>query len=245
MSSGGAEVATESKFPNHALAETAELVRLREQLAQATERIADLQHIIRDASQVALGVVSIVTSRRSTPEAKLLAKEIRLRLGAIGVAIADGTEGLVDVSACIDKLARETASVFGRPRIGQRLDLAAVRVHERAAVSVSLVAIELVTNAYRHAFVDRPFGALDIKLARAGERWATLSVADNGAGIAPAIVTNWPQVLPGGRHGGLSTAYGLAQGLGGHLRLQSKSAPPSSSPSRSSSWPDRLAGPID
>jgi two-component sensor histidine kinase len=194
-------------------------MRLREQLAQATERIADLQHIIRDASQVALGVVSIVASRRNTPEAKVMAKEIRLRLGAIGVAIANATDGLVDVSTCIDKLARETASVFGRPRIGQRLALAPVRVHERAAVSIALIAIELVTNAYRHAFVDRPFGTIDIKLTRVADRWATLSVADNGAGLAPEIVANWPRVAPGGRNSGLATALALAQGVGGQLRL--------------------------
>lgn len=193
---------------------------MREQLAQATERLADLQHVIRDASQVALGVVSIVASRHSTPATKLMAKEIRLRIGAIGLAIANATDGLVDVADCIDKLARETASVFGRPRIGQRLDLAPVKVHERAAVSIALITIELVTNAYRHAFDDRPFGAIDIKLARADDRRAILRIADNGVGIAPEIAANWPLVLPGGRHGGLATALGLARGLGGELRLR-------------------------
>jgi two-component sensor histidine kinase len=212
-------VATESRVPNHELIDGSELARLREQLAQAHERVAELQHLIRDASQVALGAVSIVASRHDTPEVKLIAKEIRLRLGAIGVAIADSKDGLVDVSACLDKLAREIGSVFGRPRIGQRLDLTPVRVHERAAVSIALIAIELVTNAYRHAFVDRPFGAIDITLARISERWATLTVADNGVGVAPEIAANWPKVLPGGRHGGLRTALGLAQSLGGQLRL--------------------------
>jgi two-component sensor histidine kinase len=217
---GEGRITTESKLPHHALTEDAEFARLRQQLVHANERIAELQHVIRDTSQVALGVVSIIASRHSTAEAKVLAKEIRLRLGAIGVAIADAADGVVDVSSCIGKLARETASVFGRPRIGQRLDLAPVHVHERAAVSIALIAIELVSNAYRHAFADRPFGAIDIRLARVGDRWASLSVADNGIGVAPEIAANWPRVLPGGRHCGLATALGLAQGLGGQLRLQ-------------------------
>lgn len=219
IEAGEGRTTTESKLPPHVLTEDAELARLRRDLVHANERIAELQHVIRDTSQVALGVVSIIASRHSTAEAKVLAKEIRLRLGAIGVAIADATDGVVDVSSCIGKLARETASVFGRPRIGQRFDLAPVHVHERAAVSIALVAIELVSNAYRHAFPDRPFGAIDIRLARVGDRWASLSVADNGIGVAPEIAANWPRVLPGGRHGGLATALGLAQGLGGQLRL--------------------------
>jgi two-component sensor histidine kinase len=215
----GHKIATDSKVPDQGLTAEQELARLREQLAQANDRIADLQHVIRDTSQIALGVVSIIANRRSTAESKLMAKDIRLRLGAIGVAIGSSVDGVVDISACIDKLARETASVSGRPRIGQRLDLAPVHVHERAAVSIALIAVELMTNAYRHAFIDRPFGSIEIRLARATDRWSTLCIADNGTGIAPEIAANWPRILPGGRHSGLSTALGLAQSLGGQLRL--------------------------
>ena len=148
-----------------------------------------------------------------------MAKDIRLRLGAIGVAISGSTAGQVEISSCIDKLARETASVFGRPRIGQRLDLSPVHVTERAAVSIALVAVELLTNAYQHAFIDRPFGSIEVKLAPVAGRWACLRVADNGTGIRPEIAANWPQRLPGGKHCGLSTAHGLARSLGGQLKL--------------------------
>jgi two-component sensor histidine kinase len=148
-----------------------------------------------------------------------MAKDIRLRLGAIGVAIAGSAGGMVEISTCIDKLARETASVFSGPRVGQRLDLTPIRVHERSAVSIALIAVELLTNAYQHAFHDRPFGSLEVKLAPVGDRWASLCVADNGAGMPPGIVANWPHHLPGGRHGGLATAHGLARSLGGQLRL--------------------------
>jgi two-component sensor histidine kinase len=216
--SEGETIATDSKIPNPGHAE-AELSRLREQLAEAQDRLADLQHLIRDTSQITLGVVSIIANRRNTTDAKSMAKDIRLRLGAIGVAISGSTAGQVEISSCIDKLARETASVFGRPRVGQRLDLSPVHVTERAAVSVALVAVELLTNAYQHAFVDRPFGSIEVKLAPAADRWARLCVADNGTGIRPEIAANWPQHLPGGKHCGLSTAQGLARSLGGHLKL--------------------------
>jgi two-component sensor histidine kinase len=215
----GEPIATDSKVPHSGLGGETELSRLREQLAQAQDRIADLQHVIRDTSQIALGVVSIIASRHSTAEAKAIAKDIRLRLGAIGVAIASSTDGVVEISGCIDKLARESASVFARQRIGQRLDLSPARVHERAAVSIALIAIELLTNAYQHAFVDRPFGSIEVKLKPTSDRWSTLCVADNGVGIAPEIAANWPRVLPGGKHSGLATACGLVRNLGGQLKL--------------------------
>jgi two-component sensor histidine kinase len=188
-------------------------------LAQAQDRIADLQHVMRDTSQIALGVVSIVTSRRNTAEAKTLAKDIRLRLGAIGVAVAASADGVVDISGCIEKLAHETAAMFSRQRILLRLDLSAVRVPERAAVSIALAAVELLTNAYQHAFVDRPFGLVEVKLAQQANRWASLRVTDNGSGLRREIAANWPNVLPGGKNCGLATARGLVQSLGGHLHL--------------------------
>lgn len=215
----GKPIATDSKVPHSGLGGETELSRLREQLAQAQDRIADLQHVIRDTSQIALGVVSIVASRHSTAEAKAIAKDIRLRLGAIGVAIANSTDGVVEISASIDKLARESASAFARQRIGQRLDLSPAHVHERAAVSIALVAVELLTNAYQHAFVDRPFGSIEVRLKPTSERWSTLCIADNGVGIAPEIAANWPKVLPGGKHSGLATARGLVRSLGGQLNL--------------------------
>lgn len=219
----GKTIATDSKVPRSGLGGETELSRLREQLAQADERIADLQHVIRDASQIALGVVSIVASRRGSAESKLMARDIRLRLGAIGVAIANAADGIVDISLCIEKLARETGALFGRQRVGQRLDMSPVHVHERAAVSVSLVAIELLTNAYQHAFIDRPFGSIEVKLAPKAERWASLCIADNGTGMPPEIAANWPRVLRGGKHSGLSTALGLTRSLGGQLHLSCQS----------------------
>jgi two-component sensor histidine kinase len=188
-------------------------------LGQAQGRIADLQHMIRDTSQITLGVVSIVASRHKTAEAKLIARDVRLRLGAIGVAIAHSDDGVVEISPCIGKLARETASLFARQGIGQRLELDTVRVPERAAVSIALIAVELLTNAYQHAFANRPFGSIDVKLAPKVERWAMLRVVDNGTGLPPEIAANWPHLLPGGKHSGLSTAVGLARTLGGQLSL--------------------------
>src|SRR5262249_44610700 len=146
----------------------------------------------RDTSQIALGVVSIVAGRWNSPEARHMAKDIRIRLGAIGVAVASSQSGVVDLSGCVEKIAREAASILGRPRIGQRLDVASVMVHERAAVSISLIAVELLANAYQHAFPERPFGAVEVTLARLNDLQGVLRIADNGVGLPPAIAARWP-----------------------------------------------------
>jgi two-component sensor histidine kinase len=216
-----AKIATDSKWPDQAPAQAEqEVARLRHELALARDRLADLQHVIRDTSQIGLGVVSIVAGRWNTAEARLMAKDIRLRLGAIGLTVASSENGFVELSGCIEKLARESALVFGRQRIGQRLDLARVRVHERAAVSIALITVELLANAYQHAFVNRPFGSIEINLAPISDMQAMLSIADNGIGMAPEIEANWLRDVPGRSYAGLPTAAGLARNLGAQLNLK-------------------------
>ena len=219
----GAQIATEFSLPDQSLVQAQqEIAHLRRELQAANDRLAELRHVIRDASQIALGVVSIVAGRRDSAEARLIAKDTRVRLSAIGVAIAGAQSGMVQLAGCVEKIAREVASVHGRPRIGQRLDLAPVLVHERAAVSIALIAVELLANAYQHGFPERPFGSIEVTLRPVSDVRAALRIVDNGVGMPPAIAANWPGHVRGRNHAGLPTALGLARNLGGALDLRSQ-----------------------
>lgn len=50
------------------------------------------------------------------------------------------------------------------------------------AVPLTLLAVEAITNAYRHGFLEGQNGVITISFMIAGER-ATISIADNGAGF--------------------------------------------------------------
>jgi len=52
------------------------------------------------------------------------------------------------------------------------------------ATSVALVITELVTNAFRHAFVSRGTGRVEVSVCR-GELYHTVAVMDNGVGFEP------------------------------------------------------------
>ena len=217
-----AKIATESSLPDQSLERAQqEIADLRREVQAANDRLAELQHVIRDSSQIALGVVSIIAGRWNSAEARLMAKDIRLRLSAIAVAVASAQNGTAQLAGGLEKIAREVASVHGRPRIGQRLDLSPVMVHERAAVSIALIAVELLVNAYQHGFPERPFGSIEVTLRPLSDVRAVLRIVDNGVGMPPAIAANWPAHMPGRDHAGLPTALGLARNLGGTLDLRS------------------------
>ncbi|MBB5710304.1 histidine kinase dimerization/phosphoacceptor domain -containing protein [Sphingomonas xinjiangensis] len=83
------------------------------------------------------------------------------------------------------------------------------------AVSIGLIVNELVTNAAKHAFTGRDSGRISVRFATAPRGW-TLSVADDGRGTSPELLTQ-------GRAGGLGQRLteSFARQAGGTLRAES------------------------
>lgn len=79
------------------------------------------------------------------------------------------------------------------------------------AVPLTLLAVEAITKAYRHGFLEGQNGVITISFMIEGER-ATISIADNGAGFEPAAGT-------GSMGGQLIEAF--AQQLNGVLEIES------------------------
>jgi two-component sensor histidine kinase len=78
-----------------------------------------------------------------------------------------------------------------RRRVGARpIEVAVtaepVTLNEQAASAIAAVAHELVINALAHAFPDGRAGSVRIALAPDGERWAVLTVSDDGVGYSDA-----------------------------------------------------------
>lgn len=218
---GGSKIAADPELPNaESEATDSETARLRRELDSVRERLRELQHVIRDSSQISLGVVSMIAARWNTADARAMAKEIRLRLGAVGLGLSYSEDGQVELSQCIDKLSREVESALGRQGIGRRMQVAPVHAAERSAISILLIAIELMANAYQHAFIGRPFGSIEISLSPVGDRHGALRIADNGVGLPPVIEANWSRLSPDRSYAGLPTVFGLARSCGGEVTLQ-------------------------
>lgn len=83
------------------------------------------------------------------------------------------------------------------------------------AVSIGLIVNELVTNAAKHAFVDRESGLIAVRFEAVAQGWR-LSVVDNGRGTSPELLVQ-------GREGGLGQRLteSFARQAGGELRAES------------------------
>jgi len=67
------------------------------------------------------------------------------------------------------------------------LDLVSVKVSIDSAVPLGLVLTELITNAFKHAFIGKENGTIKIRLNRDENNQVILEISDNGIGVDPDI----------------------------------------------------------
>ena len=68
--------------------------------------------------------------------------------------------------------------------VTSKLDLVPLYLDISTAIPLALIINELVSNSLEHAFPDGRGGAISVGLKEAGDGDYTLSIADDGVGIA-------------------------------------------------------------
>jgi len=116
----------------------------------------------------------------------------------------------------VESLLHSYALVKDKVRTGICVNVRHDRLHLDKAVPFGLIINELVSNALKYAFSDRPEGRIDIVLdefQENGEDRYRLLVQDNGAGLPPSVSTDDPQTL------GLELVTALAKQLDGSFTV--------------------------
>lgn len=85
------------------------------------------------------------------------------------------------------------------------------------AVPCALLLNELISNAYKHAFINQPDGQINVQLTQDETNRIKLSVQDNGVGIPADILDNQPDTL------GLQLVETLTNQLHGTLMVEVES----------------------
>jgi two-component sensor histidine kinase len=134
----------------------------------------------------------------------------RLRLGND----LETTDAQDFLTAVLEDLKSTTTDAQGITLVGE---IEPIVINARDATTIGIVVGELVTNAYKHAFVGRPGGRIVVKLFRDAAGAPTLVVSDDGRGIAEDIDLN---------EGGLGSVIikQLAQQFGGAPVYQRQAA---------------------
>jgi two-component sensor histidine kinase len=99
---------------------------------------------------------------------------------------SSGKHGRVEMAGYLQSLGHGLGDLLRDVRpIAVHVEASPVVVEASVAVSIGLIANELVTNAFKHAFPDGRGGTVQVRLAPAGEG-VELTVEDDGVGCPAA-----------------------------------------------------------
>lgn len=210
------EIALERKRLERGLESAMQAVRAKAEHSEL--RLREAHHRIKNHLNVVAGLLGLQSDVASDDMCRELLEKSRMRV----MAVAHVHETLSGVRPDLrrnagDYLRTLTERLFGLLSFGHgglRLttDIRQVHLPPPALVPLGLIVNELLSNIVKHAFPEGMSGTVHVGLTALDGR-AELVVCDDGVGIGA-------QGASGGDSLGLELARGLAEQLGGNLRLE-------------------------
>jgi PAS domain S-box-containing protein len=159
-------------------------------LAEKTTLLNEIHHRVKNNLQVISSLLSLQLGANQDPSVRAVLAEAQGRVSAMALIhqlLYEGRElSSVNLSDYLRRLgglvARSTATTARRVRLEFVLDQS-LRLDPQKAVPFGLLANEVLTNAYKHAFPDDRRGTVTVELARSSSGEASLTIADDGVGL--------------------------------------------------------------
>lgn len=162
---------------------------IRMQAAVASQRLMlkEIHHRVKNNLQVISSLLNLSAGRIDDAGHRAVFEECVKRVHAMALVherlYRTSNFAELELGAYLEALAaREIQTAGETSRITMECKLQPVHVSLDQAVPLALIVCELISNARKHAFVDREQGTIELTLA-SGSNGFRLSVADNGAGV--------------------------------------------------------------
>ncbi|MEI7037385.1 sensor histidine kinase [Fulvimonas yonginensis] len=146
----------------------------------------ELAHRTRNDLMMISQVLAFQARRQSEPQVRAALESAVARVRVVAEAQerlrSSGKHGRVEVASYLQALGHGLADLLRDVRpITVRVEAAHVLVEAPVAVSIGLIANELVTNAFKYAFPEGRGGTVQVRLEQADEGMV-LTVEDDGVG---------------------------------------------------------------
>jgi two-component sensor histidine kinase len=150
----------------------------------------DIHHRVKNNLQIVSSLLNLQAGKISDPAAREALSQTRARIGALAQIHRllyeeshDSDHGNVNIASLLNALCSQLRALHrGQSDIHLSCDAASQTVPINNAVPLTLLAVEAVTNAYRHGFAAGQSGTIILHFD-VTEDWATLSVSDDGIGF--------------------------------------------------------------
>lgn len=198
---------------------------LREQELLVREKdilLAEVNHRVKNNLQVISSLLKLQANQIEDPKTQRLFHENQSRVHAMAMAHDQlvNEERVVEqnLQKYFESITRNLQNIYARPGLLVTIQsqVEPLTLNLNHLINCGLIATELVSNAFKHAFPDRTEGSITIGLC-AEKETIRLWVEDNGQGIPPTVDVEHPKTL------GLELIRSLSEHqLGGQLRFHSQ-----------------------
>lgn len=147
--------------------------------------LAELNHRVGNELQAALSALRLAKRQLAAGDPGRFIEDAVHRLEAFGYVhqLLDRQRGQGPLAQRLEALCRATSLAKAAPLgIHLTLSLEDVATDDETAWTVCVVASELMTNAFKHAFAEGPPGVVGVVLQQDGDG-VLLTVTDNGVGV--------------------------------------------------------------
>lgn len=161
---------------------------LRRQNEEKIVLLREFQHRVKNGISIISSLVSLEAGRTADPEASGALSGLGDRVGALA-SLYDQLSRTADLHAValdeyLGSIVSDLMSSYGLGERGIEIaaDLEPLSIDAKRAESIGLVAVELLTDAIKHAFPGGRHGRVDLVLRKTGKE-TLIEVSDDGVGL--------------------------------------------------------------
>ena len=192
---------------------------IQEQLKEKEVLLREVHHRVKNNLQTITSLLRLRSRTMKGQEGRRALEDALSQVRSMALIHQDlyHRPGLtnVDMSAYLTKLAGALVRSHGMEhRIRTHVDVGALELDVEPAVTLGLVANELITNALKHAFPGERDGTIGILLIEEGEE-LRMEVRDDGIGYEPGVVS----IAKEGAASGVDIVQAMAGALQAELAI--------------------------
>ncbi len=189
----------------------------RETLRQNQNLLAELQHRAKNSFYMISSMIFLASESKKSRELKTVLDNLKAKTDAVSkmydLLYSTNSVSRINLDQYLEMVASSIPLASNRIIIEK--DLENVTMQTKNAISVGIVAAELLTNAVKYAFPGRKKGKVLIKLKKTG-KFISLEISDNGKGFPADFKIENADSL------GLKLVQTLAEQLQGSLKLATR-----------------------
>jgi two-component sensor histidine kinase len=182
-------------------------------LHEKTLMMREIHHRVKNNLQVMSSLLNMHARDLEDPRLQEMFLESQLRIRAMAIVHDKLYDSLnfaaIDFEDFLRSVSRELVQALGRPGIELMMDTEKVNLSIVDAVPCGLIANELLSNAFKHAFPHDRSGTIVVSLHRGQESTVDFGVRDDGIGLPPQFS------IEKARSVGLTLVQSLVQQIGG------------------------------